>query len=445
MASPEEVANRMSHRALHLAAVAVVVVGAGLAGPSRAQVTETSVTLAWTAPGDDSLSGQASRYDLRWSLTPITSLAQFAQATAVPNPPLPQVAGATENATVTGLTPQTVYWFALRTLDEVGNISGLSNVVSATTLVSSDIVRPAPVVLALAGTTTNSATVSWNDVGDDSLTGTATAMEIRWATSPVTEATWAAATVVFGVPQPGPPGTPHQVTVSGLDRSRDLWFAARARDDVNHVSALAPALLVPHLLDTAPPATPTGLGASVETGPSVRVHWTANSEPDLAGYQVYRALAASALFTRLTTAPVVTNEYVDSTPPDTLSVWYAVSAVDATGNESARSASFRVFLQGTGIANWNIAIPFPNPSRTGSPVTLPIEVPAAGPYDATVEIQDAAGQHVRTLTLVGIAPGPYALGWDGRNDAGRATVPGVYRAWLKAGGRRQLVRFVRTP
>jgi hypothetical protein len=346
---------------------------------------------------------------------------------------------------VSGLTPQTTYWFALRTFDEAGNGSGLSNVFSTTTLVSSDVERPAPVTLALVSTTTTSATVSWNDVGDDSLTGVTTAVEIRWATAPVTEATWATATVVFGVPQPGQPGTAHQLSVPGLDRTRDLWFAARARDDVNHVSALAPALLVPHLLDTAPPATPAGLGASVESGPSVRVHWAANSEPDLAGYHVYRSLAPSALFTRLTTAPVTTNEYVDTTMPDTVSVWYAVSAVDATGNESARSAAYRVYLQGGGIAAWKVAVPFPNPSRTGGAVTLPIEVPAAGPYDATVEIQDAAGQHVRTLTLTSMAPGPYALSWDGRNDAGRATVPGVYRAWLHAGDRRQLVRFVRMP
>ena len=435
----------MSHRALHSAAVALLVLGAGLASPSRAQVTETTVTLAWTAPGDDSLSGQATSYDLRWSPTPLTTLADFAQATAVPNLTSPQPAGASESATVTGLTPQTTYWFALRTLDEAGNASALSNVVSITTLVSSDSTRPAPVPLALAGTTTTSATVSWNDVGDDSLSGVASATEIRWAASPVTEATWAAATVVFGVPQPGAPGTAHQLIVPGLDRTRDLWFAARARDDVNHVSALAPALLVPHLLDTAPPATPTGIGASVESGPSVRLHWTANSEPDLSGYHVYRSLAPSALFTRLTTTPDPTNEYVDSALPDTVSVWYQVSAVDATGNESARSAAFRVFLRGAGVPAWTVAIPFPNPSRTGGPVTLPIEVPAAGPYDATVEIQDSAGQHVRTLTLASIAPGPYALTWDGRNDAGRATVPGVYRAWLKAGDRRQLVRFVRMP
>ena len=442
---PEELETRMSQRALQLAPMALLVLGMSVASPARAQVTETSVTLAWTAPGDDSLTGQAARYDLRWSLTPITTLAGFAQATAAANVAPPRPAGSSESATVVGLTPATSYWFAVRTLDGAGNESGLSNPVSATTLTSTDVQRPAPLALALDATTTSSATLSWSDVGDDSLTGIATAVEIRWATSPITEATWAVATAVFGVPQPGPPGTAHQMSVAGLDRARDLWFAARARDDVNRVSALPPALLIPHLLDTAPPSTPAGLGASVETGPSVRVHWAANAEPDLAGYHVYRSLAANALFTRLTTAPVIASEYLDSAAPDTVSLWYAVSAVDATGNESARSAAFRVFLQGAGIAAWNLAIPFPNPSRAGGPVTLPIEVPAAGPYEATVEIQDAAGQHVRTLHITSATPGPYALAWDGRNDAGRATVPGVYRAWLRAGDRRQLVRFVRTP
>ena len=273
----------------------------------------------------------------------------------------------------------------------------------------------------------------------------ATAVEIRWATAPITESNWAAANLVFGVPLPGPPGTAHQVTAGGLDRTRDLWFAGRARDDVNRVSALPPALLVPHLLDTAPPAPPGGLGATVEGTDSVRVHWAANSEPDLAGYHVYRALDPNALFARLTTSAVTTNEYLDTTAPDTLSVWYSVTAVDVTGNESARSAPFRAFLQGGGIAAWNLSIPFPNPSRAGSPVTLPIEIPGAGPYDGSVEIQDAAGQHVRSLRIENAAPGPYALTWDGRNDAGRATVPGVYRAWLRAGDRRVLARFVRTP
>ena len=441
----EEQANRMTSRALNCIPLALLVSCAIVPSRAQAQVTETSVRLAWTAPGDDSLSGQAARYELRWSLAPINTLAEFAQATPATGLPAPGPAGANESATVSGLVPQTTYWFALRTADEAGNLSALSNALSSTTLASADVVRPAPVVVTLLAATSSSATVSWNDVGDDSLTGVASALELRWATAAITEANWMLATPVFGVPQPGAPGTPHQWLVPGLDRTRDLWFAARARDDVNRVSALASPLLVPHLLDTAPPAAPGGLSATLASGRRVQVHWSANSEPDLAGYHVYRALAATASFTRLTSSPLATNDYLDTAAPDTVSVWYAVSAVDATGNESAHSAALQVFLRGAGIAAWSVAIPFPNPSRVRDPVTIPLEVPISGPYDATVEIQDAAGQHVRTLHIANATPGAASLAWDGRNDSGRDTAPGVYRVWLRAGDRRALVRLVRTP
>jgi hypothetical protein len=443
----------MSHRARPLtrantflpAILSVALFAACLSGRASAQVTETSVTLHWTAPGDDSLTGRATRYDLRWAFAPITTPQAFALATPASGLPLPQDAGAAESATVSGLTPETTYWFSLRTYDEAGNVSILSNAATATTLPSSDLTRPAPVPLALVSTTTSSVTVSWNDAGDDSLTGVATATDIRWSTAPITEANWAQAAVVFGVPVPGQPGTAHTHTIGGLDRTRDLWFAARARDDVNRTSGLTGSLQVPHLLDTAPPAAPAGLSASNEAGTGVHVQWTANSEPDLAGYHVYRAVSASALFTRLTGSPVTTNSYLDATAPDSVSLWYAVSAIDVTGNESARSAAFRVFLHGGAISNWSLAAPYPNPSRSGGPVTLPLEIPAAGPYDAVIEIQDAAGQHVRTLRVTNATPGPMTLTWDGRNDAGRVTAPGLYRAWLRAGDRRQLARLVRLP
>jgi hypothetical protein len=315
---------------------------------------------------------------------------------------------------------------------------------TATTLVSSDVTRPAPVVLALVSTDGTSATVGWSDVGDDSLTGTASALEVRWSYSTITEGNYAQASVAPGAPVPGPAGTPHTLQITGLDRTRDVFVVARARDDVNRVSGLTSPLLVPHLLDTAPPATPNGLAGVLEPS-GVRVHWAANSEADLAGYHVYRALSAQGLYARLTTSAVATNEFIDASAPDTVSVWYAVSAVDAAGNESARTAATRVFLQGGDIAAWHVATPYPNPSHVGDPVTLPLSVPAAGPYDAILEIQDSAGQHVRTLRVSNAAPGPYALVWDGRNDAGRATVPGLYRVWLRVGDHRVLARLVRQP
>jgi hypothetical protein len=141
----------------------------------------------------------------------------------------------------------------------------------------------------------------------------------------------------------------------------------------------------------------------------------------------------------------VTTDYLDTTAPDTLAAWYGVSAVDATGNESARGTAVRVFLRGAGITAWDASPPFPNPSRVGSPVTTPISIPPAGPFDAIVEIQDGAGQHVRTLRVNAASPGAASIAWDGRNDAGRDCAPGVYRAWLRASGQAKLVKLLRTP
>jgi len=85
-----------------------------------------SVTLHWTAPGDDSLTGRATSYDLRYSISPITT-SNFASATRAPtNQPL--MAGSRETYTVSGLL-MTYYYFALKTGDEAGNWSPMSNVI----------------------------------------------------------------------------------------------------------------------------------------------------------------------------------------------------------------------------------------------------------------------------------------------------------------------------
>lgn len=88
-----------------------------------------SVTLRWTAPGDDETIGRATAYQLRYTNTPITE-ASFDGATPVVGIPAPGLPGSTETFTVSGLVPNQVYFFAIKTLDEAGNRSGLSNVVA---------------------------------------------------------------------------------------------------------------------------------------------------------------------------------------------------------------------------------------------------------------------------------------------------------------------------
>ena len=87
-----------------------------------------SVMLTWTAPGDDGMVGRAAAYSLRYSQAPITA-ANFNAATAVTGLPAPGPSGAIETFTVTGLVPNTTYYFAIKTRDEAFNWSLISNVV----------------------------------------------------------------------------------------------------------------------------------------------------------------------------------------------------------------------------------------------------------------------------------------------------------------------------
>ena len=93
----------------------------------------TSVDLSWTAPGDDGSVGTATTYDIRYSTSAISD-ANWGAATPVTGEPSPSSAGSSESMTVSSLLPDTTYFFALKTSDEVPNESALSNVPSTTTL-----------------------------------------------------------------------------------------------------------------------------------------------------------------------------------------------------------------------------------------------------------------------------------------------------------------------
>ncbi len=68
--------------------------------------------------------------------------ANWSSATPVSSEPLPAAAGTSQSMTITGLSSNTVYYFTMKTSDEVSNVSGISNVVSAATT-SGDTTPPA--------------------------------------------------------------------------------------------------------------------------------------------------------------------------------------------------------------------------------------------------------------------------------------------------------------
>lgn len=91
-----------------------------------------SLRLGWTAPGDDGTSGSTAGYDVRRSLTNITTLAQFYAADPVTGVPLPP-AGEHVCVEVDSLVKCKWYFFAVRARDEANNWSAMSNVASGKT------------------------------------------------------------------------------------------------------------------------------------------------------------------------------------------------------------------------------------------------------------------------------------------------------------------------
>jgi hypothetical protein len=94
--------------------------------------TQTNITLNWTAPGDDGDIGTATFYDVRFSTTKFTD-ADWNSLTQVSGEPAPQVAGSAQNKIVGNLLCGRSYFFGIKTLDEEGNSSVLSNIATAKT------------------------------------------------------------------------------------------------------------------------------------------------------------------------------------------------------------------------------------------------------------------------------------------------------------------------
>lgn len=97
---------------------------------SQVDTREQTVTLEWTATGDDNRTGTAFLYDLRYDTTRIASTADFEEARRVTDTPFPAPAGQPETVVVDasdGLQSDRSYHFAVLAEDEAGNRSPLTS------------------------------------------------------------------------------------------------------------------------------------------------------------------------------------------------------------------------------------------------------------------------------------------------------------------------------
>ena len=97
-----------------------------------------------------------------------------------------------------------------------------------------------------------------------------------------------------------------------------------------------PALLPFLFRDATPPAAPAVPTSTASAG-TVSLAWAYGAEPDLAGYEVFRAPASGGPYTKLTATLLARPAFADASAPPGAPSFYVVRAVDTSGNESAPS------------------------------------------------------------------------------------------------------------
>lgn len=226
------------------------------------------ITLTWSAPSDDTGPGNAAAsYDIRYSTDTITD-ANFASATAVAQALVPKAPGSAETLVVSGLDPDTAYFFAIKSTDIDGMTGALSNVATGRT-VAPDLTPPAAVTdLAATSVQYNQVTLTWTAPPDPDNAGAAS-YDLRMSTSPIGDSNFAAATAVPRSLVPQLAGAAESLLVSNLDAGTTYYFAIKAADSAQNVSSLSNVVQVTTPPDPRPLVTTVGIlkeGISLSAG-----------------------------------------------------------------------------------------------------------------------------------------------------------------------------------
>lgn len=107
-------------------------------------------------------------------------------------------------------------------------------------ILEEDTVAPAPVSdLAVTGLLLTQMELTWTATGDDGVTGTANAYDLRFSNAPITPENWEDATQANGEPKPQKPGSKETFLVPGLEPNTTYYFALRVMDNVGNASPIS--------------------------------------------------------------------------------------------------------------------------------------------------------------------------------------------------------------
>jgi hypothetical protein len=200
-------------------------------------VGSTRIGLAYISPADSN-TGMVQDYLIWYSADSITG-SNLYLATQVDSVPKSLPAGSLQEMIVDNLPEGQWTWFAIQSIDYFGNRSTLSPSFSARTFDPDSIVPAAVYDLAADSVGSFAVFLSFTSPGDDSLTGTATAYDVRYADGELSDAGWSSAVKVTPVPVPSVAGSAEVITVRGLKPGRTYSFGLKVSDERPNTSALS--------------------------------------------------------------------------------------------------------------------------------------------------------------------------------------------------------------
>jgi subtilisin family serine protease len=117
--------------------------------------------------------------------------------------------------------------------------------------------------LAVADKDVGEITLTWTSPADES--GFVASYDLRYSTSPITDADFTSATRAIGVPSPAPPGTTETFTVKDLAGGVVFYFAIRATDFECNISAMSNAVSETSALTPSITISPSSVTENLKT------------------------------------------------------------------------------------------------------------------------------------------------------------------------------------
>lgn len=221
-----------------------------------------------------------------------------------------------------GLAPGATHTYSVAARDTTSNQSNQSPSVTGSTLSAFDTTPPS-IPTSVVATATSATNVS-----------------LAWAASTDTGGSGLKDYVVYrGGSQIAIVAGSNTYTDTGLQPITSYSYTIAARDNAENTSATSVpgAATTLNTADTTPPSVPANLAATASGSSTINVAWAASSDSGsgVQDYALYRGTSPTTL--TLVLPRVSTNTFADTGRAPSTRYYYAVSARDNQGNESART------------------------------------------------------------------------------------------------------------